>query len=162
MRIPISTVTIAGSASLYARVSYEVASGTNGGGSTAGGTWDTRPLNTESDAGGIVSLSANQLTFLAGTYDCLITACLVNAGGGKARLQNVTDATTVALGQNMVTTAAGNEFYSSIAQRFTIGASKALEVQTQTLVAVGTFGIGYPNSFGVSEVYTVAEFWKIS
>lgn len=155
-------MTIAGSASLYARVSYEVASGTNGGTATSG-SWEKRTVNTEVDTDNIVSVSASQLTLLAGTYDCLIVAALVNCNGGQVRLQNVTDTTTVALGQNVyMSGVSGNNYWSPVCQRFTVGSSKALEIQTGVAVTVADFGMGYPNSFGVSEVYTIAEFWKVS
>ena len=155
-----ATVSVSASAASYARLSYEVASSSDGG-ATSASVWETRPLNTEIDTDAIVSLSANQMTFVAGTYDCLVTACLVNVQRGKLRLRNITDSLDVVLGQNTYTSGAGNGYYSSLCQRFTIAAGKALELQSAGAIAQ-TFGMGYHNTFGNSEVYTVAEFWKVA
>jgi hypothetical protein len=84
-----------------ALLTYDVADGTSGGTST-GGAWTNRPLNTEAyDPAGIVTLAADQFTLGPGTY--LIAADQVFFDNGdnqksfRGRLRNITAGTTVAL-----------------------------------------------------------------
>jgi len=148
----------------YVCVRDEKTQNTNGGTFTSG-AWQTRVLNTESsDVSGVCSLSSNQITLTAGTYICRISCPAGHVQKHQSRLQNVTDATTVLIGTSMYT-GNGNadvvENRSEIAGRFTIGASKALEVQHQCQTTKSTDGFGVAANF-TTEVYTVAEFWKIA
>lgn len=134
------------------------------GGTFTSGAWQTRVLNTEvNDADGICSLSSNQITLSAGTYRCFIRCPASFVDRHQARLQNVTDATTILLGtsENLQASTVSNNSASVIVGEFTIAASKALEVQHRCQTTNATNGFGVPANFG-TEVFTLAEFWKVS
>lgn len=149
----------------YVKVSDTKASATDGGTFTTG-AWRTRDINTEdSDTAGICSIAANQITLSAGTYICKIFAPAYGVDQHKARLQNTTGATTLVLGKRANAGAPGASAGMSesiIAGKFTVAAAQALEVQhyCRTTRATDGFGTGFADA-GVSEVYTVAEFWKV-
>ncbi len=144
----------------YILVRDEQTQNTNGGTFTSG-AWRTRTLNTEvSDTGGDCSLSSNQITLSAGTYRARIIAPAYKCNRHQARLFNVTDTAVVLLGTSEWGSSIGdNANSSSIIGRFTIGASKALEVQHQCGTTEATDGFGVASNF-TTEVYTVVELWK--
>lgn len=146
----------------YIEIRDEKAAGTDGGGFTQG-AWQTRTLNTEhADAGGHATVAANQITLLAGTYLCDIDAPAGVVNSHQARLQNITDGTTTLVGTSEYT-GSGNTTYtrSRITGRFTIASTKVFEVQHQCQTTKATDGFGNSANFGVTEVYTVARFWKV-
>lgn len=146
----------------YVKISDLKSNGTSGGDFTLG-AWRTRVLNTEdSDTGNNSAISSNQVTLVAGTYECRISAPAFRVNAHQTRLRNVTAGTTILLGtceyadsDNIV----GNR--SFIVGRFTIAASQALEVQHRGEVTKTVDGFGVKSSLGVGELYTIAEFWKI-
>lgn len=146
----------------YVKVSDVKASGTDGGTCTAG-SYQTRTINTEdSDAFGICSIAANQITLAAGVYRCKISAPAVSVGLHKAILYNVTGAAIILLGTSEYS------FQTDIAQtrswivgQFTIAAAQALEVRHRSSVTRATLGFGVSSGFGENEVYTVCEFEKV-
>lgn len=147
----------------YAKVSDQKAANTAGGGSTAS-TWNVRTLNTEdSDADGILTLASNQVTLAAGTYICRARAphfAGTSAGRHKLRLRNVTDTTTVLVGSSALVDEAQTD--SFLSGRFTIAASKALELQHYTALTQATNGLGVETNAGEVEVYAELEFWKVA
>ena len=166
MQIPATRIVAAGSRLSYAWVREEysgAASVVGGGGSSTTGSWLTRVLNTVVlDADGILSLSANQITLAAGSYWVRAWGIGVNSNGCQGRLQNVTDATTVALGNN-VYQGPGVASHSLICGSFTIAAGKALEIQTRHAAAQATYGLGWSvglGNTGDNSVFCTAEFWK--
>jgi hypothetical protein len=142
------------------------ASGTDGGTSTSG-SWETRTLNTEkSDTGNHCSLSSSQFTLDAGTYEIRASAPANQATYHQARLQNVTDAATILSGTTEYTqsTSDNQMTRSFIMGRFTIGASKALEIQHRVASGRATYGYGIAAGGGFTvaeEIYTVVELWKV-
>lgn len=132
-------------------------------------TWVTRDLNTEdNDAGGLCSLSSNQITLVAGTYRCDIVVPANAVQGHAARLYNVTADEEIirgtaewindgGIGADTVTT------WSKIKGQFTIAASQALEVQHYCLSnnGVSSTSLGRRVFTSSNNVYTVAEFWKL-
>ena len=147
----------------YIKLSDVQSSGTVGGAFTSG-AWRTRIINTEdSDTGSNCSISSNQITLDAGTYECSITAPGYSVDAHKARLQNITDTATTLLGSSAYANS-GNavQVDSIIVGRFTIAAQKTFEVQHRCVTSNGTNGLGVASGFGVSEIYTVAEFWKVA
>lgn len=150
----------------YIRLEDQKAANTASGGFTTG-AYRTRTLNTEvTDSNNDCSLSSDQITLAAGTYDCLITCPAVFVSSHKARLRNVTDTTTVLVGTSayapIVSASDGSQTESIIRGRFTIGASKALEVQHACTVTRATNGFGVQSNLTEIEVYCVAEFWRVS
>lgn len=152
-----------GTSMSYVLIRDEKTQNTNGGTFTSG-AWRTRDLNTEvSDTDGVATLSSNQVTLSAGTYVCRIICPAAHCAKNQARLQNVTDATTVLIGSSNYTGPANTDITlnaSVIVGRFTIAASKALEVQHQCQTTRSSDGFGVAANF-TTEVFTVAQFWKV-
>lgn len=150
----------AGQALDYILLQDQKSSGT-GGGSFTSGSWATRDLNTEvADTGGHCSLSSNQFTLSAGTYRIRASAPALQCGGHTIRLQNVSDATTTAVGTPTFsnTGALYATTRSQLSYRFTIASSKAFEIQHQCgTTQSNTYGRGGANSFGVTEIFTEVE-----
>lgn len=135
------------------------------GGTFTSGSYVTRTLNTEvTDTNNDCSLAANQITLAAGTYECLIHAPGRAVNRHKARLRNVTDGTTVLVGSSAYCDAASgaSSTDSVIVGRFTIAASKALEVQHQAQTTCPTNGLGVESNMSEIEVYTIVELRRVS
>ena len=151
--------------SSYVKVSDVKAENTDGGTFTQG-AWRTRDLNTEdNDPDAICTLSSNQVTLDAGTYECRIICPSCQVGYHKSRLYNATAASTIIWGTAEYddATSLSSAHHSFITGRFTIAASQALEVQHYCTSTKTDFGFGVATDItGISEVFTVAEFWKIS
>ena len=147
----------------YAKVSEQQAQNTNGGTFTSG-AWRTRTLNTEdSDVDGVLTLASNQITLSAGTYECRIRCPVFRVGRHQARLYNVTDTSLVLLGASGAFSTNGSDTASSdawISGKFTIAASKALEVQHICETTYTPYGFGVTGNF-TTEIYAEAEFWKV-
>lgn len=137
--------------------------GTDGGTFTQG-AWQTRALNTEAiDVNGNCALSSNQFTLDAGTYEIVFWAAAFGCNGHQCRIQNVTDGTTV---QNGATVNVDNQDsggdtvetsnVSQGADRFTIAAGKALELQHRCTTTQATNGFGKAANVA-TEVY--AQVW---
>lgn len=144
-------------------VTYEVASGTDGGGLTAG-SYTTRPLNTvkTNEITG-ASLASNQITLPSGTY--YIDAELVTSGVGryKHKLRNVTDSTDTIIGLTGDDT--DNSFVvssSTLKGRFTIASQKVFELQVRSNASETSDGMGDAASFGDVEVYANVLIWKVA
>ncbi len=146
----------------YLQYRDEQAQNTAGGTFTTG-AWRTRVLNTEvSDVGGHGSLASNQITLAAGTYLIDATAPAFNTQRHQLRLQNVTDATTILIGQSdwAFEGVSGVQTAAQLRGIFTVAASKALELQHQSQRTQATNGFGEAANF-TTEVYAVVELWKI-
>ena len=145
----------------YAYIRDEKTSGTDAG-SFTNGAWRTRTLNTKVyDVDSIATLSANQVTLIAGVYHFVGRFPSLGTGRTQARLQNITDATTIALGSNCYTLSTPSGAIIHICGRFTIAGSKALELQMRSeLTQANTWAQGAATSWG-TEVYAEIEFWKI-
>ena len=133
------------------------------GGTFVEGAWRTRTLNTEdNDAGGLCSLSSNQITLAAGTYRCMISCPAYKVKTHCARLYDVVGDTTLLLGT--VESAGGEgesiQTRSFICGQFTVLADRPLEIQHYCNDGVASYGFGL-KLFISSNVYTVAEFWKL-
>ena len=131
------------------------------GGTFTTGAWRTRDINTEvADPGNNGTLASNQITLAAGTYRCFIVCPGYFVTGHQARLQNVTDATTLLTGTSALSNNVnGDMTVSIIVGRFTVAASKALEIQHRGNATSTNNGFGQAVNL-TTEVYTIAEFWK--
>ncbi len=148
----------------YILVRDERTAGTHGGGFTSG-SYQTRVLQTEvTDTNNDCSLASNQLTLTAGTYEAWISCTFYRCGLNKSRLRNVTDSTTVLVGHNAYGVNAADDAsgISLIVGRFTIAASKALEVQHQCQTTKATDGYGTACNMTEPEVYTIVELKRVS
>ncbi len=136
---------------------------TNGGTFTSG-AWRTRVLNTEvTDTDNLGSLSSNQITLAAGTYRVSAIAPAFACDRHQLRLYNVTDSTVLVLGQSENTSSSGTTHTGTAHLHgvFTVGASKAIELQHQCQTTSATYGLGVGANF-TTEVFAIVELWQRS
>lgn len=136
-------------------VQDQKASGTNGGGFTSG-AWRTRDLNTAvvNTISG-ASLSTNQITLPAGTYDIVASCQGFSVDQHQAKWVNVTDTADVVIGLNArsrSSSATDGHSPALLQTRFTIAGTKVFELQNRCLTTKATDGFGQPTSWG-TEVY---------
>jgi hypothetical protein len=137
-------------------------SGTSGGTFTSG-AWRTRTLNTiVSDNVGI-TLSNNQVTLPAGEYLIEADAPAIGVYSHKIRLQNITDATTTALGTSEYS--ASTDSISTRSQLLiyvTLSSPKVFEIQHRcSTTSANAAGLGAAGAFGVSEIYARVKIQKV-
>ena len=132
------------------------------GGTFTSGAWRTRDLNTSltNEITG-ASLAANQITLPAGTYYCDWSAPAQDNGASthQTRLQNITAATTLRIGQSCINGGSLTTF-SRGGGRFTLGSSSVIELQHQISATQVTDGLGVAANF-TTEVYSDIRIWKI-
>lgn len=135
--------------------------GTDGGTFTAG-AWQTRELNTlVNNEGGYASLAANQITLAAGTYYCRAQCSAYSVNKHQARLYNYTTAAPLLLGSTQRNPTTNNTTIPSIiVGRFTLPAARVLEVQHRCETTQAAIGYGSNAGFD-TEIYTIAEFWRM-
>ena len=154
----------------YWRIVEQQSNGTNShnGATFSSGVWATRFLNTTIGNNTIAgsSLSSNRFTLPSGTYRIFATAPAYYVGNHKAKLINITDTSDMLLGTNersaYVSVVDASQTSSVISGIFTITSSKIFEIQHRCQNSQGTTGFGYNASFGVPEIYTVVELWKVA
>lgn len=188
--VPASAIAAAGvlvfQGQLY-HIRDERSSGTDGDTFTSS-TWNTRALNTEKTDELTITTASNQMSLAAGTYwieaqtGTYFAGSSENGGNNsvvnKLRLRNVTDSTTLLVGQSQKYRAnddgGGNRqsleitLNNSLSGRFTLAGTKSVELQnwivttlTATALAIVTKG-GKASSSGEVEVYTDVKLWKIA
>lgn len=149
----------------YAKVSDQKSDGT-GGGTFTSGAWQPRDINTEdSDTQNILSIDTNQILILVGTYITFIRCPALLVDSHKCRLQNITGAVTLLLGSNAFcnSTTGGHSMTDSILYGiFTITVNSVLEIQHRCATTSAGTGFGTQNTLGVNEIYTTAEFFRVT
>ena len=143
-----------------AQFRYQVTSGTANAETINATTWTQRTLNTTvvNTISG-ASLSSNQVTLPAGTYEVTATAQAgwsAGLGGLKSRVRDVTASATLVSGQNINSQTYG---LSTVQGRFTLGAAHAVELDSY-VTQTGGFGGGATSS-GEAEVYVDIYFRKV-
>lgn len=139
----------------------EQTSGTAGGGSTAT-TWATRVINTEQyDPDGIVTISSNKFTPIAGTFRCRGIAPFAASGGAstlaRLRIRNVTAAAVVVMGTSFLMPAGGGG-QAEVTGFFTANGTDEYDLQYYVSTAKTTNGLGSPMSeASVNEIYAQVE-----
>lgn len=134
-------------------VQDQKASATDGGTFTTG-AWQTRVLNTTvTNTITSASLSSNQISLPAGTYDIWAAGVAFQVNNHQARLQNITDGSTILLGtqaHSRATSTSDGNSESRVDGRFTIAGTKTIELQhrCQTTGTTTGFGSGAGNSWG--------------
>ena len=132
------------------------------GGTLTLATWNTRTLNTISDAYSIASLSSNQFTLVAGNYMIEADAPAYQVQRHKIRLQNITDGTTDSVGTSELSaTTNPSQTRSRIQVRLTLSTSKTFEIQHNCQSTVASLGAGVASNLSVSEVYCMVKITKI-
>jgi hypothetical protein len=145
----------------YILIRDEKAQNTAGGTFTSG-AWRTRDLNTEVfDTNNLASVASNQITLAAGTYEAFITCPVSQVARHQARLYNTSDSAVLLLGTSEFAYPSGGvQNCSTIRGRFTIAASKVLEVQHRCETTESGNGFGFEANFD-TEIYTVVELRKV-
>jgi len=129
---------------------------TTEGGTLTNGAWYTRDLNTENyDPDNIVTISGNQFTLQAGTYEIEVYSSALRVLENKIRLQNITDAATEEYGNNQYTNASASE-QASLRTRITITDEKDFEIQHRSTQAWATTGRGLGCDFDTERYCDVA------
>jgi len=133
------------------------------GGTFSTGDWRTRDFTTvlTNEITG-ASLVGNQIRLPAGTYYCECSAPAFRVSRHKTRLFNDNDNTVVLTGSTEFVdeSASYAQTRSIVKGRFTLAATKDLELQHRCASSQGTNGFGLASSFA-TEVYAEALFWKI-
>jgi hypothetical protein len=135
--------------------------GTNGG-TFNSGAWQTRDLNTtEGDT--FVSLSSNQFTLPAGTYDIEASAPAFRVASHQARLQNITEGSTAITGSTAYSGSSDNYALTSsfVLGRLTLDKETTFEIQHRCQSTQSTSGFGADNNFGEDNTYTQVKIEKI-
>lgn len=135
-----------------ASLSDEKATTTDGGGSSAT-TYNNRNLQTEVDAGGIVTISSNQFTPASGSYVCFAQAPGHEVDNHRLRLYNVTGTATVAEGLNCTSSSGQTDAPATLMTIFTANGTDAYRVDHYTSAAKATDGLGNAVGDGTVEVY---------
>jgi hypothetical protein len=133
----------------------EQASGTAGGTNTTG-SFLKRTLNTTrvNNITGC-SIASSVITLPAGTYSIWASVPGGDCTSHKAKLRNTTDSTDTIIGTSeRVSNGSANTSSSFVTGVFTIAGTKNFELQQRTQVQSNNNGLGYPDSFGVVEVYS--------
>jgi hypothetical protein len=118
------------------------------------GSYVTRVLNTVvSNTISGVSLTSNQITLPSGTYKIDVLAPGYDCARTKARLRNITDSSTIALGTNGYVATGTASTYSHINTIFNISSTKVVEVQQYFQSNVSNQNGGVATSSGDVEVY---------
>lgn len=149
---------------------------TTEGGTFTSGAWRTRTLQTEVvDEGSVCTLASNQMTLIAGTYRFRVSAPAFAVEYHQARLAETTGTVTIN-GQYGTKEYTGDSTASVetttrslISGTFTVTAGNVaagqniFEVQHYCSLTQNNNGFGVTSgvSFGVVEVYTVVEMWRV-
>ena len=147
----------------YVKLTHTLSSGTSGG-TFNGGSWQTRPINTkDNDSSNICTLSSNQFTLPAGTYQVSAKAQADRVDGHKTRLKNITANSTTLTGLAAYAPAAANSStHSFINGTFTIASSATFELQHYAQTTTLLTGFGLDNAGGGEPaVYAVVELWRL-
>lgn len=136
------------------------------GGTSSSTTWNNRDLNTEHyDPDGIVSISSNKFTPVAGDYELWCYSPYVGGTAalsrGRNRLFNVTGGTAVQQGMTNFA-ALGNGGIAPLSCKFTANGTDEYRIDTYTSVGRATDGLGFAVNDGSSEIYTVVVLRKIA
>jgi len=147
--------------SLYNGLTYAIVADQKSPGSASGtftsGAWRTRDLNTfvlNTIVG--CTLTSNQITLPAGSYIFLARCPAYRVNSHKARLQNITDGVTAAVGSSTYASAGHAVQNDSIVlSTVEIAAPKVFELQhrCETTKTTNGFGTGYGGGFGIEESY---------
>ena len=144
-------------------VSYQVASGTNGG-AIGAAAWTQRPLNSLSGgagANGGISLNANKIQFQsAGTYKVDFVGVVYDAGAHMVRLRNLTTGFTLATGTGDVCSNGNSGHSHGIA---TIVVAQNDEVELQHFIGLAPANnLGLATTTGEDETFARVVIEKLS
>ena len=130
-------------------------------GTFTAGAWQTREINTEVvDTDNIVTLSSNQFTLQAGTYQIKFGACAYKVNRHITRLRQISPAATIAAGSSQYSWATdANLQWSRGFARLTISQATAYEIQHYCQTTQSSNGFGFQMTYSTSD-YVQVEIYK--
>ena len=130
-------------------------------GTFTAGAWQTREINTEVvDTDNIVTLSSNQFTLQAGTYQIKFGACAYKVNRHITRLRQISPAATIASGSSQYSWATdANLQWSRGFARLTITQATAYEIQHYCQTTQSSNGFGFQMTYSTSD-YVQVEIYK--
>ena len=133
-----------------------------GGGSTTGGAWQTRNLNTLRVNRINATLDNSRITLPAGRYYIRAAVPVYAVNAAKAALYNCTSATYPLYSASYYADYDNNvHTMMTLEGEFTLSATSALELRMWVQTSYAS-GMGRPcNISGVSEVYSEVHVWKM-
>ena len=145
----------------YAHIA-DVKASNGAGGTFSPNAWRIRDLNTEiSDADGIVSISSNQFTLIAGTYVINYTAPAYRVGSHVTRLYDVTGSSELVLGSTEYVSNSNNIQTNSIGSFIhSPSSSNTYEIHHRCANQALTYGFGV-NSNIANNHYTTVIIYKL-
>jgi hypothetical protein len=131
----------------FARLTYELASGSSGGDATSG-SYLTYPINTEnSDPDNIVTLSSNQFTLGAGDYVIRYNVGFYKCGTASLLLRDITNSANVSHSIGCYVTTSTSSTVTVTGSHFAnISSSTVYELQYQVGNGKTGNGLGLPQS----------------
>ena len=143
----------------------EKANGTDGGTNINGSpsTFEPRTLNTvmTNEISG-ASLASNKITLPAGTYFIYARVPAFNVDRHKTKLRNTTDSSDTLIGSNSYVSGSSIQVDSWIIGRFTIAGTKEFQIHYRNQTVSTNTGLGLGHTYGVLEVYTDVQIWKVA
>ena len=131
-------------------------------GTFTSGAWQTRQINTEVvDTDNIVTLSSNQFTLQAGTYQIKFGACAYKVNRHVTRLREISPtAQTIASGSAQYSWSSGADLsWSRGWVRTTITQATTYEIQHQCQTTYSNNGFGFQMTFSGAD-YVQVEIYK--
>ena len=130
-------------------------------GTFTSGDWRTRSLNNEVvDSDNIVSLSSNQFTLQAGTYQIKFGACAYRVNRHITRLRQISPAATIASSSAQYSWASDSNLqWSRGFARLTISQATAYEIQHYCQTTYSNNGFGFQMTYSTSD-YVQVEIYK--
>ena len=132
------------------------------GGTSVNTTWNVRPFNTEEydDIG--ISLSGNQFTVPAGTYNIEAFGMVTEAGQHQLALYNTTDTSYDLIGFSSRDVSSTADAPGEMVGRITIAAEKVFELRHYTTLGFASTGLGTSSDTGQDEIYASLKFEKVA
>ena len=146
----------------YALLAARYAANAGDRGTFTSGDWRTRALNNEVvDTDNIVSLSSNQFTLQAGTYQIKFGACAYKVNRHVTRLREISPtAQTIASGSAQYSWASGADLqWSRGWVRTTITQATTYEIQHRCQTTQSSNGFGFQMTFSGAD-YVQVEIYK--
>lgn len=124
------------------------------GGTSVGTTWTARPLDTvmTNEING-ASLSANQITLAAGTYEIRAYGPILDAFRFQHRLRDTTGNVTLVVGASSHAGTTVDLIYGLLGGRFTLAVTSVVEFQYWVAFGQATNGLGISVGSGELNVY---------
>lgn len=145
---------------------HQETAGTDGGTLTAS-TWTKRAqsggnLTSITNEISGASVASAVITLPAGTYWAEINAMQGGPDASVIRLRNTTDSTNLLVSMASTNGTSANNSVVPVRGRFTLAASKNIEIQHNVGTTRSGTGMGTASNLGVTEIYMDAMFWKVS